>query len=305
MAGLGRPIELAAVVYAHQLDPAIAPLLAPMDTVLFWTWHHRNSKAWKGISGGLNKSCLARKCCWAATCGTSSAPPGPMPVPLLKRQCDFGLRWLKRRHRRHDFLATNILRPWPRGGRVDAPLDRGAWRRTAQAMTFKRIIHDGSVSIAIACLSGGATGLAAALYPPTRPPLQNLVVEGRSVATIVLADPASAVERQPPLSWPNSSKPSAGPCWQSRTSRLQLVCLHLGASAERGWDWPNSGQAWAPMALSSGRCPRGWPLPATADLGRCMGFTRFSRKGWACAGSCAGNHGTVAPPRRTVQIAEA
>ena len=28
MAGLGRPLELAAVVYAHQLDPAIAPLLA-------------------------------------------------------------------------------------------------------------------------------------------------------------------------------------------------------------------------------------------------------------------------------------
>ncbi len=29
---------LAAVVYADQLDPAIAPLLAPMDTLLFWTW---------------------------------------------------------------------------------------------------------------------------------------------------------------------------------------------------------------------------------------------------------------------------
>jgi hypothetical protein len=109
MAGLGRPIELAAVVYAHQLDPAIAPLLTPMDTVLFWTWTPPELEGLERNFRRLKQLLPGKKVLLGCYMWNFSVPPGPMPLPLLKRQCDLGLRWLKAGDiEGMIFLATNI-----------------------------------------------------------------------------------------------------------------------------------------------------------------------------------------------------
>ena len=109
MAGLGRPIGLAAVVYGHQLDPAIAPLLAPMDTVLFWTWTPPELEGLERNFTRLKQLLPGKKVLLGCYMWNFSAPPGPMPLPLLKRQCDLGLRWLKAGDiEGMIFLATNI-----------------------------------------------------------------------------------------------------------------------------------------------------------------------------------------------------
>lgn len=109
MAGLGRPIELAAVVYAHQLDPVIAPLLAPMDTVLFWTWVPSELKGLKRNFRRLKQLLPGMRVLLGCYMWNFSAPPGPMPLSLLKGQCDLGLRWLQAGEiEGMIFLGTNI-----------------------------------------------------------------------------------------------------------------------------------------------------------------------------------------------------
>ena len=109
MAGLGRPLELAAVVYAHQLEPAIVPLLAPMDTVLFWTWRPSELESLERNFRRLKQLLPGKKVLLGCYMWNFSAPPGPMPLPLLKRQCELGLRWLKAGDiEGMIFLATNI-----------------------------------------------------------------------------------------------------------------------------------------------------------------------------------------------------
>jgi hypothetical protein len=109
MDGLGRPIELAAVVYAHQLDPAIAHLLAPMDTVLFWTWTPPELEGLERNFRRLKQLLPGKKVLLGCYMWNFSVPPGPMLLPLLKRQCDLGLRWLKAGDiEGMIFLATNI-----------------------------------------------------------------------------------------------------------------------------------------------------------------------------------------------------
>jgi len=121
MDGLGRRLELAAVVYAGQLDPAIAPLLASMDTVLFWTWTPPELEGLERNFRRLKQLLPGKKVLLGCYMWNFSVPPGPMPLPLLKRQCDLGLRWLKAGDiEGMIFLATNIC---------DLGLEAVAWTR--------------------------------------------------------------------------------------------------------------------------------------------------------------------------------
>ncbi|HOC51295.1 MAG TPA: twin-arginine translocation signal domain-containing protein [Verrucomicrobiota bacterium] len=109
MAGLGRPLELAAVVYAHQLDPAIAPLLAPIDTVLFWTWRAAELPGLEANFRRLKQLLPGKRVLLGCYMWNFGEPNGPMPLAQLARQCDLGLRWLQAGEIEGlIFLGTNI-----------------------------------------------------------------------------------------------------------------------------------------------------------------------------------------------------
>jgi hypothetical protein len=104
-----RRLDLAAVVYAHQLDPAIAPFFAPIDTLLFWTWTPGEITALEKNFIRLKQLLPGKKILLGCYMWNFSVPPGPMPIPLMKHQCELGLRWLKAGEiEGMIFLATNI-----------------------------------------------------------------------------------------------------------------------------------------------------------------------------------------------------
>jgi hypothetical protein len=157
--------------------------------------------------------------------------------------------------------------------------------------------------LAVACLSGGTTGLTAALYPPMRLPFQNLVIEGRPVATIVLADPASAVERQAAAELAEQLKAISGATLAiTNQACSNSVCLHLGASARARLDWPKIRSGLSDDGFVIRTLPEGLAIAGDSDLGTLYGVYAFLEEGLGVRWLMPGNHGTVAPPRTTVQI---
>jgi hypothetical protein len=90
----GRRLNLWAVLYEHQLDRPLAPYLELLDVVSFWTW---DSEKLGELEGNLERlEQLAPKCgkvlgCYLWDYGKKK----PMPLDLVRLQCQSGLRWLQ------------------------------------------------------------------------------------------------------------------------------------------------------------------------------------------------------------------
>jgi hypothetical protein len=90
----GRRLRLWAVLYKHQLDRPLAPYLELLDVVSLWTWDSERLAGLKGNLERLEKA--APRCgkvlgCYLWDYGTKR----PMPLDLMRHQCEVGLRWLR------------------------------------------------------------------------------------------------------------------------------------------------------------------------------------------------------------------
>jgi len=91
----GRTLDLWVVLYANQFDlPGLAEHLALCDKVSFWTW---TADKLADLERNFAKAEeLAPKCgkvlgCYMYDYGRRQ----PMPVDLMRNQCETGLRWLR------------------------------------------------------------------------------------------------------------------------------------------------------------------------------------------------------------------
>ncbi|MFQ6040376.1 MAG: hypothetical protein ACE5PV_05925 [Candidatus Poribacteria bacterium] len=89
-----RKLDLWVVLYDHQLSHPVGDHLAQCDVVTFWTWR---SEMLSGLEENLERvESLAPSCrkvlgCYMWDYGNRK----PMPVPLMERQCQTGLQWLR------------------------------------------------------------------------------------------------------------------------------------------------------------------------------------------------------------------
>jgi hypothetical protein len=90
----GERLELGVTLYTHQLDPRIRPHLERCDLVSLWTWHaqelerlEENIARYREIMP--ESRTLLGLYMWDF--GTH----GPMPLDLMRHQCEVGLRWLR------------------------------------------------------------------------------------------------------------------------------------------------------------------------------------------------------------------
>lgn len=116
-----RPLGLWVVIYDNQLDLPVAAQLAQCDTVTFWTWEARNLTELEGRFARFERLVpeASRRVlgCYMWDYGQKR----PMPLTLMERQCELGLRWLReRRIAGMIFLASCIC---------DLDLDAVEWTR--------------------------------------------------------------------------------------------------------------------------------------------------------------------------------
>ena len=104
----GRRLDLGVTLYAHQLDPRILSHLELCDVISLWTWHFEDLKDLEANFEKL-KAMAPRKRIWLGCYMWGFGSGKPIPISLMRQQCELGLQWLK--HDRIDgliFLATNI-----------------------------------------------------------------------------------------------------------------------------------------------------------------------------------------------------
>jgi hypothetical protein len=95
LTGAGRRLRLWAVLYEHQLERPLAPYLELLDVVSFWAW---DSAKLKGLEANLERlEEVAPRCgrvlgCYLWDYGRKK----PMPLDLMRHQCEVGLDWLRR-----------------------------------------------------------------------------------------------------------------------------------------------------------------------------------------------------------------
>jgi len=89
-----KKLDLWVVVYTHNLDLPIRPYLDNCDVVTFWTWSAadlrdltKNFERFEQVAGPARKVLG----CYMWDFGTGK----PMPLYLMKLQCEKGLQWLK------------------------------------------------------------------------------------------------------------------------------------------------------------------------------------------------------------------
>ena len=90
----GRKLDLAVVVYNHQLMPELAPLLKDVDTVLFWTWKAEELANLEANFRRIKEILPGKKVylgCYLWDFGNSR----PLPIELMQKQSELGLEWLK------------------------------------------------------------------------------------------------------------------------------------------------------------------------------------------------------------------
>jgi hypothetical protein len=90
----GRRLRLWAVLYEHQLGRPLAPYLELLDLVSFWTWGSERLKELEANLERLEQE--APRCgrvlgCYLWDYGRKK----PMPLNLMRHQCEVGLRWLR------------------------------------------------------------------------------------------------------------------------------------------------------------------------------------------------------------------
>ena len=89
-----RPLDLSAVLYAHDLDLPVRDHLEAIDTVAFWTWKaddlrhlERNFSRMEALAPRKRK--LLGLYMW------DFGGCAPMPMDAMKHQCQTGLEWLR------------------------------------------------------------------------------------------------------------------------------------------------------------------------------------------------------------------
>jgi hypothetical protein len=89
-----RPLDLWVVVYAHQLGLPLAPHLDACDVATFWTWWARelpNLETSFTRFEQVAPACRKVLGCYLWDYGAGQ----PMPVEMMRHQCELGLSWLK------------------------------------------------------------------------------------------------------------------------------------------------------------------------------------------------------------------
>jgi hypothetical protein len=89
-----RRLDLWAVVYEHQLERPLALYLELLDFVSFWTWDSEKLRGLEGNLARLEKLAPRRGRvlgCYLWDYGRKK----PMPLDLMRHQCELGLRWLR------------------------------------------------------------------------------------------------------------------------------------------------------------------------------------------------------------------
>jgi hypothetical protein len=89
-----RPLDLWVVLYYNQLDPAVAPYLQLCDVVSFWTMPgsqllHLEHNFGRFLRMTPNKRRMLGCYMW------NYGEKQPMPIDLMRHQCELGLAWLK------------------------------------------------------------------------------------------------------------------------------------------------------------------------------------------------------------------
>ncbi|MCE5308329.1 MAG: twin-arginine translocation signal domain-containing protein [Acidobacteriales bacterium] len=94
-----KKLDLYVTLYTRQLDPAIQEYLSMIDVVTLWTWETAEMENLEANLAKLER--LAPKSRKLLGCYTSDYDPKrtpwwtALPVPIMKKQCETGLKWLK------------------------------------------------------------------------------------------------------------------------------------------------------------------------------------------------------------------
>ncbi len=95
----GKKLDLYVTLYTRQLDPAIRDYLSLIDVVTLWTWETAELANLEANLAKLEK--LAPKARKLLGCYTSEYDRKrtpwwtAMPVPIMQKQCETGLKWLR------------------------------------------------------------------------------------------------------------------------------------------------------------------------------------------------------------------
>ena len=95
----GKKLDLYVTLYTRQLDPAIRDYLDLIDVVTLWTWETAELANLEANLAKLERLApKARKLlgCYTADYDRNRTPWWTaLPVPLMQKQCETGLRWLR------------------------------------------------------------------------------------------------------------------------------------------------------------------------------------------------------------------
>jgi hypothetical protein len=89
-----RKLDLWVVLYDHQLSHPVGDHLAQCDVVTFWTWRSEMLSALEENFERVERLAPSRRKvlgCYMWDYGNRK----PMPISLMKRQCQLGLQWLQ------------------------------------------------------------------------------------------------------------------------------------------------------------------------------------------------------------------
>lgn len=89
-----KKLDLWVVLYNHQLEHPVEEHLAACDVISFWTWTSERlgllEQNFKRVED-MAPSCRKVLGCYMYDYGNGK----PMPIDLMKRQCELGLQWLR------------------------------------------------------------------------------------------------------------------------------------------------------------------------------------------------------------------
>jgi hypothetical protein len=123
MKSLGRPMEIWVTLYTHEInpvrktapgfkecDPPLASFLDQFDVLTLWTWNSDEIPEWEENLTALEKIAPKHARIAMGLYLWDFHNRKPVPVELMRQQCDLGLQWL-REGRIHDliFLANTML----------------------------------------------------------------------------------------------------------------------------------------------------------------------------------------------------
>ncbi len=104
----GRRLDLGVTLYTYQLEPRIRSHLELCDVVSLWTWNFEDLRALADNFEKLRALAPGKRIllgCYMWGFGSGK----PIPLDLMRHQCELGLQWLKQgKIEGMIFLATNI-----------------------------------------------------------------------------------------------------------------------------------------------------------------------------------------------------